>query len=312
VRNLRRAETTRRASNIGSVTKGQDTVRTHDGRSLDVLVTGSPGDLPVVFHHGTPGGVALYQPMVAAAAERGMRMVLYARPGYASSTPQPARRVADAAADVAAILDDLGAGEFVTVGWSGGGPHALACARLLTGRCLAAASLAGVAPYSADGLDWLAGMAGENVSEFGAAVAGPQPLTEMLTAVAPVIREIAPDQLAASLGDLASASDKEAMQGELADWIVAMFRTGLQDGIAGWRDDDLAFTRDWGFQVAGAGEVTPVSVWQGDQDRMVPFGHGQWLARALPAARTHLVRGAGHMNLPFGAVFDDLLGLAAG
>jgi pimeloyl-ACP methyl ester carboxylesterase len=294
------------------VTEQRTTVRTDDGRSLDVLVTGSPDDLPVVFHHGTPGGVAVYQPMVAAAAERGMRLVLYGRPGYGGSTPKPGRRVADAAADVTAIMDHLGAGEFVTAGWSGGGPHALACARLLTGRCLAAATLAGVAPYSAHGLDWLAGMAEDNVREFGAAVAGEQELTAMLETVAPQLRDITGDQLAAGLGDLASASDKEELQGALADWVAAMFRAGLENGVAGWRDDDLAFTRDWGFRVAAADEATPVSVWQGDQDRMVPFAHGRWLAKVLPAARTHLVPGVGHMNLPLGNVFDDLLGMAGG
>jgi pimeloyl-ACP methyl ester carboxylesterase len=285
------------------------TVRTGDGRSLDVLVTGAPDDLPVVFHHGTPGGVAIYRPMIGAAAERGMRVVLYARPGYAGSTPKPGRRVADAAADVAAIVDHLGADEFVTAGWSGGGPHALACARLLGGRCLAAAMLGSVAPYSAGGLDWTAGMAEDNVHEFGAALAGEDELTALLEPIASLFRDVTGDQLAAGFGDLASASDKEAMHGELSDWIAAMFRTGLQNGIAGWRDDDLAFTRAWGFAVAGD---TPVSVWQGDQDRMVPFAHGVWLAKALPAARTHLVPGVGHMSLPFCDVFDDLLGLAGG
>ena len=64
--------------------------------------------------------------------------------------------MADAAGDVAAILDALGLDRFLTIGWSGGGPHALACAALLSGRCEAAAILAGVAPYHADGLDFLA------------------------------------------------------------------------------------------------------------------------------------------------------------
>ena len=82
--------------------------------------------------------------------------------------------MADAAPDVAAILDHLGLDRFVMLGWSGGGPHALACAALLPDRCRAAASLAGVAPFDAEGLDFLAGMGPENVEEFGAA-AGPAP-----------------------------------------------------------------------------------------------------------------------------------------
>jgi pimeloyl-ACP methyl ester carboxylesterase len=287
------------------------TIRVADDRSLEVMVTGAPDGLPVVFQHGTPGGVAVYPPMVAAAAERGLRLVLYGRPGYGDSTPAPGRTVADAAADVAAILDSLGASEFVTAGWSGGGPHSLACATLLPGRCLAAATLAGVAPYPADGLDWLAGMAEDNIGEFGAALAGEQDLTKLLEAVVPLLHDITGEQLAEGIGELASASDKAVLHGELADYIAAMFRAGLKNGIDGWRDDDLAFVSDWGFPVASASGTAPVSVWQGDQDHMVPFGHGEWLAAHLPAARTHLVTGAGHMNLPFGAVFDDLLELAS-
>ena len=242
------------------VTQEQKLVSAGDGRRLEVLVTGPPDGLPMLFHHGTPGGVAVYQQMLDAAAERGLRLVLYGRPGYAGSTAQPGRRVADAAADVTAILDDLGAAQFVTVGWSGGGPHALACARLLAGRCEAAATLAGIAPYTADGLDWLAGMAEDNVKEFGAALAGEQDLTAMLAEVAPLLRDITGELLVAGIGDLASASDKQALHGELSEWVAAMFRAGLQTGIAGWRDDDLAFTRDWGFPVAAAGDALPESL----------------------------------------------------
>jgi pimeloyl-ACP methyl ester carboxylesterase len=297
------------------VTNAEQTARTvsrPDGRVLEVLTAGPPDGLPMVLHHGTPGGVALYEPMLAEAAARGLRTVLYARPGYGNSTAQPGRLVAAAAADVAAILDELGARQFVTVGWSGGGPHALASACLLADRCVAAATLASVAPCHASGLDWLAGMAEDNVNEFNAAQAGEQEIGALLEAVAPLMQELTGEVLVEGIGDLASPADKEALRGPLADYVAEMFRAGLAPGIAGWRDDDLAFVRDWGFSFGGPGESAPISVWQGDQDMMVPFAHGQWLAAHLPAARTHFSAGTGHMNLPFGAVFDDLLELADG
>ncbi len=78
-----------------------------------------------------------------------------------------------------AILDHLGADKFVTAGWSGGGPHALACAALLPDRCLAAATIAGVAPHDAAGLDWLDGMAQENLDEFALAGQGEAKLSEL-------------------------------------------------------------------------------------------------------------------------------------
>ncbi len=287
-------------------------LRSADGRALDVLTAGPDAGLALLFHPGTPAGLVADPAMVEAAAARGLRTVLYARPGYGRSTVQPGRRVAGAAADAAAVLDGLGIGRFLTVGWSGGGPHALACAALLPDRCLAAASLAGVAPASADGLDWLAGMGPENIAEFGAARDGEAALTAFLDAAAAELRQITAAQVADGLGELVSAVNRAVVTAGFAEYLAASFRAALAGGIAGWRDDDLAFAADWGFGVSGIGHV-PVAVWQGDEDRMVPFGHGEWLAAHIPGARAHLHRGEGHLTLAarlFPAVLDDLLGLA--
>jgi pimeloyl-ACP methyl ester carboxylesterase len=289
------------------------TVYLADGRQLEVLAAGPETGLPLVMHNGTPVGLAAYQPMTEAAAARGLRLVICARPGYGESTPRPGRKVADVTQDVAAVLDELGAPHFVTVGWSGGGPHALACAARLPGRCLAADTMAGVAPYLAEGLDWLAGMGAENVAEFGAAEAGDGPLTSYLEAEAGGLAAITGPEVAAGLGSLASAADKSAITGEFADYLAAGFRAAVRNGIAGWRDDDLAFVADWGFTMADAGAGAPVAVWQGDQDMMVPWGHGNWLATHVPGARAHLLAGEGHLTLgvtSFGAILDDLLELA--
>ena len=305
------------------------TIGLEDGRQVEILAAGPPEGLPLVWHDGTPGGLVAYPPMIEAASVRGLRTILHSRPGYGGSTPRPGRTVADVAGDVAAVLDALGAETFLTAGMSGGGPHALACAALLPGRCLAAATLAGVAPRKADRLDWLAGMGAENVKEFAAAESGPEALTGYLGQVAGGLAEITAAEVAAGLGDLISAADRAALSGDYASYQAASFRAALSSGIAGWRDDDLAFAGDWGFWftagpplsaatlvVAGERRV-PVAIWQGDQDRMVPFAHGQWLARHIPGARAHLVRGEGHLSLVrhrYGEVLDDLLhgaGIAA-
>jgi pimeloyl-ACP methyl ester carboxylesterase len=75
--------------------------------------------------------------------------------------------VADCAADTAAVLAYLDADRCYTVGASGGGPHALACAALLADQVLACATVAGVGPFGAEGLDFLEGMGRENQAEFG-------------------------------------------------------------------------------------------------------------------------------------------------
>ncbi|MCW2527610.1 MAG: alpha/beta hydrolase fold protein [Pseudonocardiales bacterium] len=151
-----------------------------DGRKLEVLATGPSDGRAFVFHNGTPTAAVAFGPMVDVVTARGLRFVTYSRPGYAGSDPHPGRTVADAAGDVSAIVDHLGIGEFVTAGWSGGGPHALATTALLPDRCRAAATIAGVAPFSAQGLDWLRGMGEENLEEFAAAIEGESSLTSWL------------------------------------------------------------------------------------------------------------------------------------
>jgi pimeloyl-ACP methyl ester carboxylesterase len=296
-----------------------------DGRVVEILTDGPADGLPLVLHEGTPVGLSLYRPTVEAAAVRGLRVVLIARPGYEGSTPRPGRRVADVTGDVAEVLDRLGAETFLAAGWSGGGPHALACAALLPGRCLAAASIAGVAPYGMPDLDFMAGMGAENVEEFSAAVKGEQALTDFLQAAAAGMKDVTGAQVAAALGDLVSGADKAALTGEYADRMASALRAALKEGIAGWRDDDLAFTSGWGFSLGWDSKLgvetllgpenppAPVAIWQGGQDRMVPFAHGQWLAAHITRARAHLLPGEGHLTLTVTSmdrILDDLLDLA--
>jgi pimeloyl-ACP methyl ester carboxylesterase len=305
-----------------------------DGRNIDFLVAGPADGLTLVLHEGTPVGLVLYPPTVQAARIRGLRVILAARPGYEGSTPRPGRRVVDVAEDTAAVLDELGADTFVTVGWSGGGPHALACAAAVPGRCLAAASIAGVAPYAAKGLDWVAGMGPENIAEFGAAGRGEAALTTFLDHEAVTLSTLTGESVAKSLGGLVIEADQAVLTGEFADHVAAGLRASMNSGIAGWRDDDFAFISDWGFSLgwespgleSPAGESparmqtpartqtpAPVAVWQGDQDRMVPFAHGKWLAANIRGARVHLMPGDGHLSMTvsaFDRIVDDLLDLA--
>ncbi len=277
-----------------------------DGRRMTYLVEGPADGVPLVYHHGTPGAAVPLPSLVAQAARRGLRVVFYERAGYGESSPKPGRTVADVAADVATVLDALGAGTFLTLGWSGGGPHALACAALLPDRCVGAASVAGVAPSTAPGLDWLAGMGSDNVAEFSAALTGEAELTRFLESVTPELAKMQPADVVAGLGDLASETDRQHLTPELAEYLATSFRAAVREGIAGWRDDDLAFVRDWGF---APGARCPVTVWQGAQDRMVPYPHGQWLAAHWPGAVAHLDPGLGHLSYPatgFAYVLDEL------
>lgn len=278
-----------------------------DGRSLDVRVAGPEEGEVLVFHHGTPGAGIPYAPMVEEAASRGLRTVMYSRPGYGSSSRHRGRTVADAASDTAAVLDALGAATFRTVGWSGGGPHALAAAALLADRCLGVATIAGLAPYPAEGIDWYEGMGEDNVQEFSAALAGEEGIMAFLAPYGEAFPSIQAEDVAASLGDLVPEVDHAQLTGGFAEWMASTFREGMREGIYGWGDDDLAFAAPWGFEPS---EVSGLTVWQGSADKMVPFAHGRWLADHVPGARRRLLDGEGHLSVAvgrFGAVLDDVL-----
>ena len=155
-------------------------------------------------------------------------------------------------------------------------------------------------------------MGPENVDEFSAAQQGAGALTAFLEEAAAGLGQVTGQQVADGMGGLISAADRAVVTDGFADYLATSFRSALRNGVAGWRDDDLAFVSDWGFPAERAGAV-PVAIWQGEQDRMVPLRHGAWLAARIPGARAHLAQEEGHLTLAarsFGRVLDDLLDLA--
>lgn len=266
-----------------------------DGRVLDVLVTGPDDGVPLVFNHGTPSSVVQFSYIQRAAHERGLRLVTFSRAGYGKSTRQPGRDIAAAAPDVAAILDHLEAPRCVVAGWSGGGPHALACAALLPDRVAGAMSVAGVAPWGQPDLDFLAGMGEPNIEEFSLAAKGEGVLRPALEEAAPAMATNDPATVAAGFAGLLSAADEAAMTDEFTRDIAAIFAEAIGTSVNGWLDDDLAFVKPWGFDVADI--AVPTFIWQGTEDWMVPFAHGQWLTAHVPNTVAHLENGAGHLSI---------------
>jgi pimeloyl-ACP methyl ester carboxylesterase len=281
-----------------------------DGRRLEIAESGPP-DAPVLLYiHGTPGGAYQSASIAADAHERGLRLVTMSRAGYAASDRRPGRTVADVVEDAAAVLDAVGAGRAFVAGVSGGGPHALACAALLPERVRATLVAAGVAPYDADGLDWLAGMGEENVIEFGAALDGEDALRGYLVEQVRTLRTITPDGLVAQWETNLPPADRACLSSEVGEEFVAGVHHALSGTIDGWVDDDLAFTRPWGFDLATIRR--PVTIWHGGVDLMVPFAHGTWLAEHVPGARSHFDPVEGHLSIRvahLGEMLDDLVSL---
>jgi pimeloyl-ACP methyl ester carboxylesterase len=287
-----------------------ETIALPDGRDLELEVSGPQHGPVIVFHHGTPGASTPLPAHVEGAAARGHRFVTTSRAGYAASTRNAGRSVADVADDTAAVLDHLGVDSCLVMGWSGGGPHALACGALLPERVRGVTVIAGVAPYGADGLDFMAGMGPENVQEFGAAVQGEEKLRPILEGQQPALARVTPEEVAAALGGLVPPVDAACLTGELAETLATEFRRGLRTSVDGWLDDDLAFASHWGFELADL--AVPTYLWQGSEDLMVPFAHGRWLAEHIPGVVAHLETGEGHLSIGVGATERMLDELVAG
>ncbi len=270
-------------------------VRTDDGRVLSIVEGGDVRGKTVFVLHGTPESRLLYGPHVTDASKRGIRLISYDRPGYGGSTPLPGRKVADATKDVASIADHLGVERFAVWGISGGGPHAIACAALLPKRVVAAASLASPAPYPSPGLDWLSGQGEANVAEYCAALDGPEQLDRFLAPLREELLKGDPEAMAKVLETMLPPVDKAVLSGELGDFLATSMKEGIKPGHEGWKEDDLAFVSDWGFRPADVS--LPLLLWQGREDKMVPFAHDVWLAEHVPGVETRLSQEDGHLTL---------------
>ena len=279
-----------------------------DGRFLDLDVSGPEDGMPLVFHHGTPGSVRQFRAIQRAAHDRGVRLVTFSRPGYGASTRQPGRRVVDAVADVAAVLAHLGTPRCLVAGWSGGGPHALATGARLPEQVAGILCIAGVAPHDAAGLNFLKGMGQQNIDEFGLALQGEKAIRPSHEAEAVGLRNTDAAGLIEGMASLLPDVDRAVLTAEFGEDLAANFAEGFRTGVDGWVDDDLAFVTPWGFSLAEI--AVPTFVWQGSEDLMVPFAHGQWLAAHIPGATPRLQQAEGHLSIGVGALdrmFDDLL-----
>jgi pimeloyl-ACP methyl ester carboxylesterase len=284
-------------------------VTARDGRTLEVGTTGDAAGVTAVFHHGSPSSALVARTFDGVAESAGLYVVSVSRPGYGSSSRQAGRTISSVVEDVHTVLDALGRDTYVSAGWSGGGPHSLACAALGAPRCRAAWSLAGVAPMVVD-FDWTAGMGPENVREFTLAAEGGPAYEAAMLEDARRWREVTSDTIVELFGGLLSEVDAAAMADDAdRQLMVEESRRAFATSHWGYYDDDRAFFSAWGFDVADI--AVPVSIWYGDQDLMVPPTHGAWLGAHVPGARVVHRPAEGHLSLVLGHVDEIARDLAA-
>lgn len=118
-----------------------------DGRTLGYAEIGDRAGLPVFFFHGQPGN-RLFLPNDELTRQKGFRLILPERPGYGLSSDQPNRRILDWPNDVVALSEALRLPQFGVIGYSAGGPYALACAARIPERLTQVMLISGAPPVT--------------------------------------------------------------------------------------------------------------------------------------------------------------------
>jgi pimeloyl-ACP methyl ester carboxylesterase len=266
-----------------------------DGRTLRFIEVGAPDGKPVFVLHTSPGSKLLYGAHVADATRRGIRLIGYDRAGYGGSTAKPGRTAVDEASDVRAIADFLGIDRFALWGHSKGGSYALACAAVLPDRLVAVASMAAVAPYNAEGLDWFSGVAQANVDDFRMFQNDPVAWRKKLVVAVKEMADITEDGLYKDLFGGSPDADRAVLTPELLAYACAQMKDGLSQGPDGFIDDNLSDVKPWGVDLNWI--KVPIQLWHGMDDHIVPLPHAKWLAAHVPHAEIHLEPGEGHISL---------------
>jgi pimeloyl-ACP methyl ester carboxylesterase len=261
-----------------------------DGRAAAYAEWGDPDGRPVFLLHGMPGS-RLLCPDVAVSVEAGVRLISLDRPGYGGSDPRPDRRIVDGADDLAAIADRLGVERYSVIGWSSGGPYALACAARDSDRVTAVATVAGDAPTD-EAPELLDELPPHVQSRVAAVRRGEQAaLDDLRTRLAPFVAD--PDLIFGGPPSPDSGPDGRMRSiPAVGAAMSTMIREAFRQGTTGYVEDWVATFLPWGFRLADV--RGPVTIWWGDEDPLVSRAHTQRLADGVSGARLAVVRGGGH------------------
>jgi len=242
-------------------------VTTPDGRELCIESGGDPSGYPVLGLLGSPAGRRMMDRWRENAERNGVHLISYDRPGYGGSTVHPRRRIADCAEDVRAIADALDIDRLVVWGFSGGGPHALACAALLDDLVCAVATFSSLAPYGEPGLDWFEKMGMENADDARLAPDNPNSAHQGSVKLREELLALTSEQIDARARRIPSAEAPALPYYRW--WLLTNLKEALAPGPDGKWDDGCAFLFSWGFALDAIS--VPVQLWHGKVDETIPF-----------------------------------------
>lgn len=265
-----------------------------NGRKLGYAEYGDPNG-KVVFHFHGSGGSRLEYPIdETILTNLKIRLISIDRPGHGFSDPHPNRKLLDFPDDILELAGHLKIDKFFVQGWSAGGPYALACAYKLSNRILAGAIISGTAPpnrpQSYKGLPLSHKLIMFVIRNF------PKVMYSMRKGMYKAVA-LEDNILAKNLISSFPDEDKLIFNNSIYQaQFIADIREGYKQGWEGPAQDDIVIiNQPWGFKLEN---IKPrIDIWQGKQDKNVPFNHGVFQNKVIPNSRLIVLENEAHLYL---------------
>jgi pimeloyl-ACP methyl ester carboxylesterase len=270
-------------------------IRLADDRLIACDVSGELHGHPLIYFHGAPS--ARIEPELFSlpelASELGICLISPDRPGLGCSDYQRNRTISDWPDDVSQIADFFGFQTFSVIGYSGGGPYALACAQQIPGRLESVLLVSSTGPHEfpelTEGIN-------ENSYKFmRLSIERPIASRFMIRGMAIMAKRFPSkiaEQAIASLPSPDAAFMQEPGKAEVFARLVA--EAGRRNG-RGPQHDTALMVRPWGIDLDAI--TMPVRLWHGSQDCNAPIAMGQHLAAALSGSSLRECPHEGHLSL---------------
>jgi pimeloyl-ACP methyl ester carboxylesterase len=294
------------AMNVTATPKLDRTIQLRDGRTIGYAEWGDLRGRPVVLFHGSPGS-RLFCPDEDATEQAGVRLITIDRSGYGRSDPRPDPTVLGWARDYAEFVDKIELPPCPIVGWSRGGPDALAAAFGAPDHVTSVGLAAANGPLRFVPGDWAASPTSLRWIE--------QLVNDRAAAIAAITDDCAwfaddSDSWSAGMTDPGDPDVELIARPEVLHAMNSWFAEGARQGSIGMVGDDVALLDPWGFSVADVRQ--PVHIWWGDADRLVATCYADYFAATIPDAHLTIYAGEGHL-FPishWGEMLADLAELA--